>query len=97
MRSYREDRPDLVLMDVSMPVMDGYEAAKAIREHERRSSLPRTPIVALTAHVLSGDRERCFNAGMDDFLGKPVEQAKLRSVVAIWLEPPDSAEQRVTG
>jgi signal transduction histidine kinase/DNA-binding response OmpR family regulator len=93
--AYCDFPPDLVLMDVSMPVMDGYEAARSIREHEKKNDLPRVPIVALTAHVLAGDKERCFQAGMDDFLGKPVETAKLRSVVAIWLEPVETAERRI--
>jgi signal transduction histidine kinase/DNA-binding response OmpR family regulator len=93
--AYCDMPPDLVLMDVSMPVMDGYEAARSIREHERKHDLPRVPIVALTAHVLAGDKERCFQAGMDDFLGKPVETAKLRSVVAIWLEPAEVPARRI--
>jgi signal transduction histidine kinase/DNA-binding response OmpR family regulator len=93
--AYCANPPDIVLMDVSMPVMDGYEAARSIREHERDNQLPRAPIVALTAHVLAGDKERCFQAGMDDFLGKPVEAAKLRSVVAIWLEPADAAQRQI--
>jgi signal transduction histidine kinase/CheY-like chemotaxis protein len=93
--AYCDDPPDLVLMDVSMPIMDGYEAARSIRDHETKNAMPRVPIVALTAHVLTGDKERCFQAGMDDFLGKPVEAAKLRSVVAIWLEPNETPQRLI--
>lgn len=65
-------RPDLILMDVSMPVMNGYEATKAIRETEGRNNLPRTPILALTAHALETDQQRSSEAGMDAHLTKPL-------------------------
>jgi PAS domain S-box-containing protein len=75
----REQRFDLVLMDMQMPVMDGVEATREIRSAERGGK--RTPIVALTANVLPGQLERCLDAGMDDFLGKPLDVERLRDVL----------------
>ena len=71
---------DLVLMDVQMPVMDGLEAAGALRAAERAGA-QRVPIVALTAHAMKGDRERCLAAGMDDYLAKPVQPGQLQAVI----------------
>ena len=70
---------DIVLMDCQMPEMDGYQAAAAIRETERPGT--RIPILALTAHALAGERERCVEAGMDDFVTKPISLDTLREVV----------------
>ena len=67
---------DLILMDVQMPEMDGYQATAAIREHERRIG-GHLPIVAMTAHALDRDRERCLAAGMDSYLTKPIQIDKL--------------------
>jgi signal transduction histidine kinase/response regulator of citrate/malate metabolism/HPt (histidine-containing phosphotransfer) domain-containing protein len=73
---------DLVLMDCQMPEMDGYEATRAIRQWERqRGTAPELPIVALTANVLAGDRQRCLDAGMDDYLKKPLDRDELLSAV----------------
>ena len=74
---------DLVLMDLQMPVMDGFQAVASIREIEGSSPCSRrTPIVALTAHAMAGDRERCLAAGFDDYLPKPVRAADLARVLA---------------
>ncbi len=73
---------DLILMDCHMPVMDGYEASAAIRA---RASAQRVPIIALTANVMEGNRERCLAAGMDDFLAKPYSLDQLRAVLRRWM------------
>jgi CheY-like chemotaxis protein len=71
---------DLVLMDVQMPEMDGLEAAAAIRETEN-SNGKRTPIIALTAHAMKGDMERCLLSGMDGYLSKPIQPAELAATI----------------
>ncbi|MCK5545904.1 MAG: response regulator [Rhodospirillaceae bacterium] len=76
---------DLVLMDVQMPEMDGLEATRQIREHEKSNSLPRTPIIAMTALAMEGDSDRCLEAGMDDYLTKPVREEELVRKVDHWL------------
>jgi CheY-like chemotaxis protein len=77
------ERPDLVLMDVQMPEMDGFVATAAIREREAaRPGGRRLPIVALTAYAMKGDRERCLAAGMDDYLTKPIRHDQLATVLA---------------
>jgi signal transduction histidine kinase/DNA-binding response OmpR family regulator len=91
--AYSEGRFDIVLMDVSMPVMDGYEAAKRIRVLEAENGRARTPIVCLTAHVMSQDVEASMSAGMDDFLSKPISQEKLAKVIARCLGDGDTAEK----
>ena len=74
----------MILMDVSMPVMNGLEASRAIRALESGSG-HRVPIVAVTAHVLDGDREQCFSAGMDDYLMKPIGIDRLEEKLDRWL------------
>ena len=76
---------DLVLMDCQMPLMDGYEATKRIRRIERVDGRTRTPVVALTAHALIGDREACIQKGMDDYLSKPLFQDALARMLAKFL------------
>ena len=85
---------DIVLMDVSMPVMDGYEAARAIRDFERLAGLAETPIVCLTAHVLSQDIAQSEAAGMNDYLSKPVNQARLLDVIRRWTSQIDWDEAK---
>ncbi|MES2581350.1 MAG: ATP-binding protein [Pseudomonadota bacterium] len=82
---------DLVLMDVHMPVMDGYTATERIRQWEAAQGRPRMPIIALTADAFEEDRQRCLAAGMDDFVTKPVAIAVLKSVLAQWLAASASA------
>jgi CheY-like chemotaxis protein len=70
-------------MDVQMPVMNGFDATQAIRERERKTGR-HIPIVALTAHAMKEDREMCLAAGMDDYLGKPIQPRELASVLERW-------------
>jgi CheY-like chemotaxis protein len=75
-------RFDLVLMDCQLPGLDGFEATRLIRAEEARRGVVPTPIVALTANALAGDRERCLEAGMNDHLAKPFGQADLQALVS---------------
>ena len=83
LEAMRRKRYDVVLMDCQMPVMDGWAAAAAIRQLERGKA--RIPIIALTANALAGDRERCLEAGMDDYLTKPLSLAQLHAQLTKWV------------
>lgn len=84
--AYKAQKPSLILMDVSMPEMNGKEATQAIRKFERQNQMKRTPIVGVTAHALKGDMESCIDAGMDDYLSKPVSPKKLKLKIEQWLK-----------
>lgn len=77
----KKKRYDVILMDVQMPVMGGFEATKEIRAWERAEGLSRTPIIALTAHAMMGDREKCLQAQMDEYLTKPLKQNQMMQTI----------------
>ena len=78
-----DEAPELVLMDIMMPVMDGYDTMRAIRAQAR---FARLPIIALTAKAMRGDREKCIEAGASDYLSKPIDIDKLASMIRVWLQ-----------
>jgi CheY-like chemotaxis protein len=73
--------PDVIFTDISMPEMDGLEAARALRAHAAERGLPRVPIVAMTAHAMEGDRERILAAGIDAYLTKPLKKAEVHGMI----------------
>jgi len=83
------DSHDLVLMDLNMPVLDGYGATERIRQWERGNNRPRLPMIALTANAYEEDRQRCLAVGMDDFLTKPIALDALQSALTKWLPMPN--------
>ncbi|CBA14839.1 hybrid sensor histidine kinase/response regulator [Xanthomonas albilineans] len=88
---------DLVLMDCQMPVLDGYAATRQWRQSEANATQARLPIVAMTANAMAGDRQRCLDAGMDDYLSKPIDQTRLKACLQRWLptRPSMSAQAHV--
>ncbi|HEX8703844.1 MAG TPA: response regulator, partial [Myxococcaceae bacterium] len=86
----RDPAVELVLMDVMMPEMDGYQAMRAIRRMERLAQLP---ILALTAKAMKGDREKCLEAGASDYITKPVDIEKLLSLLRVWLHAPRGTQR----
>jgi polar amino acid transport system substrate-binding protein len=83
-RAVKEKDFEAVLMDIQMPVMDGYQATREIRKDERFKDLP---IIAMTAHAMAGDQERCLEAGMNDYVSKPIDPEKLFSTLIKWIKP----------
>lgn len=81
--AYQKQEFDVIIMDCQMPVLDGYETTGEIRELESQSGR-RTPIIAMTANALEGFREKCLNAGMDDYLTKPIETSAFYAIVERW-------------
>ncbi|RRB04296.1 PAS domain S-box protein [Larkinella rosea] len=98
-QNFIREKPDLILMDIQMPLMNGYEATQRIREIEPDA---RVPIIALTAGTVKGEREKCLEVGMNDFLTKPIVEKSIRELFDRWLfsgpdraeQPEDSEEQR---
>ena len=84
---WKSGRYGLVLSDCHMPEMDGFETTAAIRKHEGQSSAVPTPIIAITANALQGEADRCLEAGMDDYLSKPVQLGRLAETLDRWLVP----------
>ena len=82
---FKTFRPTLVLMDWSMPELDGLAATRAIRLYEKETGAAHTPVIALTANAMEGDAKKCFDAGMDDFLSKPFVKNDLLSKLSKWL------------
>jgi CheY-like chemotaxis protein/anti-sigma regulatory factor (Ser/Thr protein kinase) len=81
-----DEKFDLVLMDCQMPEMDGFDATREIRKLDIKAlNQQPLPVVAMTANVMSGDRERCLEVGMDDYIGKPVQREQLESILQKWL------------
>lgn len=77
---------DLVLMDVQMPGIDGFEATHFIREWEKEKAATHIPIIGMTAHALTGDRERCLSAGMDDYIAKPFHPDQFREKIEKYIK-----------
>lgn len=101
LEAYKTKKYDLILMDIQMPEMDGYQATAAIRNLEKGGdghppTKAKTPIVALTAHATEDDKQRCLEAGMDDFLTKPLQRGDLLQTLGKWLNPnePSSGVQQ---
>ncbi|QDU62000.1 Signal transduction histidine-protein kinase BarA [Planctomycetes bacterium Pan216] len=89
---WKDGSYDVVLMDVQMPALDGLQATVAIRSLEEGGQLPPTPIIAMTAHAMRGDRQRCLDVGMDDYIAKPIDVRQLVDVVERHASPSDSGE-----
>ena len=85
LEALRVHRYQVVLMDCQMPVMDGYEATRRLRDEAEGALDPAVPVIAMTAHAMNGDRERCLAAGMDDYMSKPVSLDAMRDVLARWV------------
>lgn len=83
---YKQNRYDAILMDENMPNMNGIEATKKIREYEKENNLPHTPIIALTANAIKGDREKFLRAGMDEYLTKPINKKDLIKILSKFLK-----------
>lgn len=95
--SLQREPYDLVLMDCQMPEMDGYEATRLIREPSTGVLNPRVPVIAMTANALAGDRAKCVEAGMDDYVAKPVRAQDLEAVIAKWAKTGRDAQEKTLG
>lgn len=77
---FKKNKFDVILMDIMMPVMDGLEATLRIREYESKNCITETPIIAVTANTMDNDREKCLSYGMNDFMAKPFDVEKLKTI-----------------
>ncbi len=84
---FQEHTPDMVLMDIHMPGKDGYEATKEIRKTEHALNLQRRPIIAITARTQKGEKQRCLDAGMDDYLPKPLQENDFVATISKHMDP----------
>lgn len=82
----KKEHPDLILMDMSLPVMDGWQATRLIKSDD---SLKHIPIIALTAHAIAGDREKCLAAGCDEYESKPIKLPNLLEKIGMFIEVPE--------
>ncbi len=94
LHAFGRNRHDLVLMDIMMPEMGGYDCIREIRRH---FPLPRVPVIAITANVMTGDRERCLEAGADDYVSKPFKFDDLTAAVDRWRMPPPAVSSAADG
>jgi CheY-like chemotaxis protein len=83
---FKSDKFDCILMDIHMPKMDGITSTKLIREFEKENNLDETPILALTASHPEEDKSKCLDAGMNDFIRKPVRQEELSRIISIFVD-----------
>lgn len=95
LKAFKENNYNLILMDCQMPEIDGYSATKQIREIEREENLNNIPIIAMTAHALRGDKEKCLAAGMNDYISKPIRMDDLESKINYWLSNNKTQEDRI--
>jgi signal transduction histidine kinase/CheY-like chemotaxis protein len=94
--AFKSEPYDMILMDCQMPVMDGFDATKSIRSNEQsRETASRIPIIALTANAITGDRDICLTAGMDDYLTKPYSREQLKSIIAKWVDHQKNSPNRL--
>jgi CheY-like chemotaxis protein len=89
--AWRQTRPAIIMMDVSMPVMNGLQATSDIRQFEAGTG-EHVPIVGVTAHALDGDREMCLSCGMDDYITKPISPERLEDKIRYWTGQQDASK-----
>ncbi len=95
--AFRAAPPDLIFTDISMPEMDGTEAARAIRALEAAHGLPPVPIIAMTAHAMDGDRDRIVAAGIDGYMTKPLKKAELHAMIRAYAPAGRRQDRRTYG
>jgi len=91
-KKVKNNHYDLIFMDMQMPVMDGLEATRLLRQMEYNDAYHVPPIVALTANAMKGDKERCFDAGMSDYLSKPIRKDEIETCLDTWQVAAESAK-----